>query len=445
MSRRPHTTARTMSVLGLPPLLELARDRGVDPTRLLRAARIPAALLDDPTARVPFERELALVRALLDRTGDPALGLEAGRRYHLGAFGLLGSAAPEAATLRDALRLFLEHIHLTYTPFAVQLEERDGVAVLRFADDIELGALRRFYVDRDFAFVCAMGETLSGRAAQVLREVAFDGPPPADLEPYRRAFPCRLRFSAAAPAIALDARALDAARPGASPLALRLLEAHLLVFEDAPSIVAAVRRALAVGVGGEAALIGAERVAAQLGMSPRTLRRQLAAAGTSFHALRDELLSRVARRHLEEGALSVEALAERLGYAEAASFVRAFRRWTGVTPDRYRRKSNLNLRRANRRSRTRRSAGARPARSSDPTEGAGPSSPDSAATPPPPPPRPRSDRPRARSASSTSASPPTAVAPRPSARTPHKGSPTRTGSPPSGTPRGSGRGSRTRA
>jgi AraC-like DNA-binding protein len=39
---------------------------------------------------------------------------------------------------------------------------------------------------------------------------------------------------------------------------------------------------------------------------------------------------------LRDSALSVAAVAERLGYAEPASFVRAFRRWTGTTPEAFR-------------------------------------------------------------------------------------------------------------
>ena len=70
-------------------------------------------------------------------------------------------------------------------------------------------------------------------------------------------------------------------------------------------------------------------------MSPRTLRRKLTEAGTSYRALQDEVRQALAEELLSTGALTVSDVALRLGYAEAASFIRAFKRWTGRTPSAY--------------------------------------------------------------------------------------------------------------
>jgi AraC-like DNA-binding protein len=78
-----------------------------------------------------------------------------------------------------------------------------------------------------------------------------------------------------------------------------------------------------------------EDVAAQMGMAPRRLHRHLAAEGTSFHRLVDEVRERLAKEMLAHR-MSVEEVAERLGYAEPSSFVHAFKRWKGVPPGVYR-------------------------------------------------------------------------------------------------------------
>ena len=76
-------------------------------------------------------------------------------------------------------------------------------------------------------------------------------------------------------------------------------------------------------------------VAAALGVGERSLRRRLATEGTSFQELLDEVREALALQLLETGVLSVEDVALRLGYAEASTFIVAFRRWRGTTPTAY--------------------------------------------------------------------------------------------------------------
>jgi len=83
---------------------------------------------------------------------------------------------------------------------------------------------------------------------------------------------------------------------------------------------------------------GMEAVARDLHISVRTLRRRLAEDGTSYRELRDEVREALAEELLATGALSVSDVAIRLGYAEATSFIAAFRRWKGMTPAAYARR-----------------------------------------------------------------------------------------------------------
>jgi AraC-like DNA-binding protein len=79
----------------------------------------------------------------------------------------------------------------------------------------------------------------------------------------------------------------------------------------------------------------ATQAAARLYVAPRTLRRRLHDEGTTFQAVADDTHAHVASALLERGT-PVSVVAEQLGYAEAASFSRAFRRWTGTAPSRWR-------------------------------------------------------------------------------------------------------------
>ena len=74
-------------------------------------------------------------------------------------------------------------------------------------------------------------------------------------------------------------------------------------------------------------------------MSGRTLRRQLSVLGTSYRQLLDQVRSDLARQYLENSNMSVEQVAQLLGYTETTNFRRAFKRWLGVSPRDYRTQS----------------------------------------------------------------------------------------------------------
>jgi AraC-like DNA-binding protein len=77
-------------------------------------------------------------------------------------------------------------------------------------------------------------------------------------------------------------------------------------------------------------------VAQQLGMSLRSLTRQLAAEGVSFGEILDHLRNRLAVRYLEDQRISLQQIAWLLGYSELAAFNHAFKRWFGTSPSRAR-------------------------------------------------------------------------------------------------------------
>ena len=81
---------------------------------------------------------------------------------------------------------------------------------------------------------------------------------------------------------------------------------------------------------------GLEATAAELNMSAPTLQRKLAAAGTSFQAIKDELRRDIAVSRLGTSKVSFTELAADLGFADAAAFQRAFQGWTGSSPGLYR-------------------------------------------------------------------------------------------------------------
>jgi AraC-like DNA-binding protein len=149
----------------------------------------------------------------------------------------------------------------------------------------------------------------------------------------------RIRFGEASNGLLIGREVLDAPLTGADPALLRVLETELTRQAPPPAgssfdIVADTERAVKVTL--ELGAPRIERVAQSLAMSVRTLQRRLDDEGTSFQEVVEGVRERLARHHAERGELSSTQMAFLLGYADLTTFLRAFKRWTGGSPQEFR-------------------------------------------------------------------------------------------------------------
>jgi AraC-like DNA-binding protein len=171
-------------------------------------------------------------------------------------------------------------------------------------------------------------------------DVTFEGPPPADVMPYQRTFGGTVRFDQGShtlwgdeACLALPIVSRDTASHGLlQSQALKQLE-QLSRTEDRllERVQALIRTQLGSGK------VSLDDVAAALKMPTRTLQRRLEESGVPFRGLIDEVRKLQAQRHLLDTRMPLAELAAALGFADHASFNRAFKRWTGVSPGAYRR------------------------------------------------------------------------------------------------------------
>lgn len=290
-------------------LLEHAAATGVPARTALAGTGLSRADLGEPEREVTAEQELRVVRNLL-RAGGPAArsGVVLGRRYRLRSFGIAGYALVSSRTLLDAMNFALRFLDLTFTFSIPHARIEDETIVIEAYAETLPGDVREFLVRRDLAAVEA-----------VLRELFLGDLPTV--------------FDVAAARLTLPASYLGAPLPQASPAGLALAEelcADLASRRRGEGILAQqVRILLAQRIAFDPSAAG---VARSLALGERTLRRRLAADHTSYQDLLDEVRISLADRLLATGTLSVTEVAHRLGYAEAASFIHAHRRWHGRTP-----------------------------------------------------------------------------------------------------------------
>ena len=335
------------SVHSMRLMTDLGVDCGLSVNTCLAGTGVKEQDLNDPSVIVSAEQELRLIRNLLRHLGNiPALGIEAGKRYHFTAFGALGFAWVSSPTARSAMDVTLRYFHLTFafTRFQVQdLGDETQVTI----DDSSLPAdVQAFVVERDSAaMVTVQRDLFSSRPA--LLAVHFKCPEPADTQVYEAFYGVKPVFGAVSNRAILNRTAVMAPLSQGNALALKAAEDQCAALLDRHQS----RVGLAAKVRDDLVRSGPPMpdmndVASALCMTPRTLRRRLLEDGTSFLKLRDETRLALAQELLSGPVLSVEQIAERLGYSEPTCFINAFKRWTGQTPLAYRKAADLPTRSA---------------------------------------------------------------------------------------------------
>lgn len=302
--------------------------------RVLLACDIAPRLLTQPLARVPAAAFGALWLAVARELDDEFFGLDS-RRMKVGSFALLCRALLGHRSVGGALREAQRGFALFLDDVRVELLQEGGRARLRLHNRIGPAPARRFADEALLVMLHGLMCWLGGRRIP-LSAAQFAWPRPPHGAEHRRMFGTVPQFDAAVTAIEFDAGLL-AARSAATAATLRefLRDAPQSVFLkqlSAPAWSERLRRRLRRG----ADWPGTEEVAAEWGVSAVTLRRKLAAEGTSWQRVVDGLRRDLAIRWLADRGRTVEQVAVSLGYGDARSLHRAFRKWTGAAPGDYR-------------------------------------------------------------------------------------------------------------
>jgi AraC-like DNA-binding protein len=281
----------------------------------------------------------------LAEIAPPEWGLELGRALDAASHGTLGVAAASASTLADALSTLERFAHLRAPYFRLESETLPSVYRLRIDAEVQVEPpVWRGLVEVLLLSLQALIESALGRPMVAgCFDVGVPTPPYAAR--YAEFFHAPVEFGRPASAVAIPTRWLplpcpfaDGAQHRAAIERLELAERSL---QGPRFLVAQVERILE-GAGEE--IPGLDRVASRLRLSRRTLVRRLEEVGTSFREITDQLRKRRATALLTDPQLTVTEVAYRVGYRDLANFGRAFRRWFGKSPRRYReeqRASNL--------------------------------------------------------------------------------------------------------
>jgi AraC-like DNA-binding protein len=310
--------------------------QGIATAPLLREAGISPCNLHDPDQRIALQSMSAFWRAARRVSDDECFGLHVAQHSYPTDFHGLFFAAQSSATVIEALERGVRFAPVITTSAAMRLVR--GPHTTRMVYGVAVGAQVE-QIATEASMACAVRFTRQTWVdLPIVHGVRLARPTPEDPQRWVRLLGCPVQFDADENAIEYSNRWLDAPLTTANHAVAQGMDSVLNDYLERrrrlnlpERVRGAIIRYLPLGE------VQQSRVADDLGMSVRNLHRHLLKHATSFKALLDECRRQLAFSYLRQTDCSINEICYRLGFNEPSSFNRAFRRWTGESPGKWRR------------------------------------------------------------------------------------------------------------
>jgi AraC-like DNA-binding protein len=313
-------------VLLAPALAEFA----VSAASVLSGCGLAEDALASPEKSIPYIKCGELLHACTRATGCNHFALLLGARASWQNLGPLGLLLRNSPTVDVAVRTFVANHHLYSDGGMLYLWGAERQTTLGYA----------VYNSGQVDWAPMLTDMILSAAHQIIFSIAGILPAeillarkaPVDHAAYERHFQAPVRFGAEQSCILYATEAFKAAIEGARPdlRALALSQADARAGSLRPTMLAQVQRTIFPRLlSGD---VSASAIAADLGLTPRTLHRRLRDQDTSFQAEVHRLRFELSRQLLANTRLTITQIALALGYSQSSAFTRAFREWSGTVP-----------------------------------------------------------------------------------------------------------------
>lgn len=312
--------------------------KGGDPAALLERSGIDPCALSMPDSLISFADTGTLLEIAAEDLNIPSFGLE----WALGVAPQFAIAGPAlllretAGTFGEWMERSVQYWRLQTNGLIPEIVKDDGAIAVRISPCEPTHIPRQQMEHVAGTFVC-LARSVDGRAGPV--RVRFRHTKPEDTGVHDLLFRCPLEFGkgrdeilfdieSAANPIAGEAKALEAITDAFLRHRIGLLPRYKPSVSTSTALV--IKIVLGVGV------CSKEFVAVALGCTPRKLQRLLAQEGTTYEEIFDGVRKELASQFLFSDCASIASVAAMLEFSSTAALTLAVRRWTGMTPGRYR-------------------------------------------------------------------------------------------------------------
>lgn len=317
--------------------LDVAHKRGVASSEILRMADISPQVLQNPLGKLSAVEFTRLVLMTLTLAGNEGVGFEVGLQQPLTSHGSLGLALMCCPSGADAAQLVQRFWYIRGRGVALHYHEGENYLVFEVQPEMPIPSviLQTLYESILTSFYRGIQSVVGDAAQQAMLYFAHNQPAYADR--FAHVLPI-VRYQQNMNALLLPKTFLQqsVATANSETFALALAQCErelILLGESADNFLSVAKASIHLTAQGYPS---PEQLAEQLHVSTRTLRRRLQAQGSSYQQLLDDVRRRDALLLLANAALSIQQVAELLGYTDPANFTRAFKQWTHQTPSQYR-------------------------------------------------------------------------------------------------------------
>lgn len=322
-------------------IINAATAAGIKPKELCKAANLDMRILEDVDNQIAFTQLVELYQHGARLTGDDAFGLHVGEQDSPKLYGILGYVTINSQTVGEALNRLVRFQQIRTNACEFSLKVIGSNAHLFYIyQTTEISRQERRHESEEtlcsFLQISRMATGIDWSPS----EVHFEHEQPKDISEHKRIFRAPVCFGKPVTQMIFNSSILTI------PLVAADLTLGLLLERQAEELlekstrageegfVNQVRRLISENLsGGEMRM---ETICQKLGISSRTLQRNLKEEGTSYQKLLEETQSELSKFYLQKPDIAICEISYLLGFSQPSAFHRAFRRWTGLTPRAFR-------------------------------------------------------------------------------------------------------------
>lgn len=308
-------------VIYMQRMIEMLREDHVDTDQLLRECGINPSLLNRPDTMLTGRQARILIIKFMGLSSGMYPGVQFGKKLDLVTHGLLGFVFFWEGPFRDMLDNIMNFMRVRFPLLHMELRHGPDYYSFHLGCDKRVGDLEPFFIQAMLGSIVSLGNLLTQRMTIRCRKEHF-----ADLKTLQSLLGGEVSHTDGTNEIRYytsDIRFMPATEHQPHHLTnVDSMEEHGFVIKLRSLILEGLRTNT-----------GAEDIASRMGMSVRTLRRRLADLGMSFNCIRTDVRMQTAMRYLTTTSISIERIADYVGYSDQTTFTRAFREWKGKTPN----------------------------------------------------------------------------------------------------------------
>ena len=318
-------------------LLRILEGMGFSREQSMEAGGLDSAALYNPKSRIPMDGVLDILNASADALEEPNIGLQVGYRFRVHTFTETGSILALCGTLAEAAQINAMYQPLAETLGKQSFQRGEDGAFIVWDPSFEDADAGRHVTELVMAGYATTTNWLSWGYERGVDRIDLMHAAPDSLEGYEKVFGPRIRFSQPRNALRFNDATVDKPLPMSNPEKLAQVRQRLDFIMSRAQQKSGLREKVAGHIlsGLQDQNVSFGRIARDMGLAERTLRRSLSEENLNYRSILESVRKQLCDTYMRDGR-SLTEIAHLLGYNDQSAFTRAFKGWYGVKPSEYR-------------------------------------------------------------------------------------------------------------